>query len=65
MNELCVSCANSIFCETWGEWKCKAYDVRICDTIVECPYYKKRPRDFKESKCQCDDCRDNTDWYED
>lgn len=65
MNELCVSCANSIFCETWGEWKCRDLEIRIRGSLVECGSYKKRPRDFKESKCQCEDCLNNAALYED
>lgn len=58
---LCPSCTNSIRCETWAEWKCKAQKRRIYGykTMTVCGSYKKRPKDFKEPKCQCEDCLKN------
>lgn len=58
---LCPSCANSIRCDTWGEWKCKKLEKRIYGykTLTKCVYYKKRPSNFEEQKCQCDDCLKN------
>lgn len=55
---LCAKCANSIFCETWAEWKCKKYERRIYEyaEMTECEGFKKRGRDFKEPRCRCEDC---------
>ena len=27
--ELCATCAESIWCPTWAEWRCKAKEKRI------------------------------------
>jgi hypothetical protein len=56
---LCQSCIHSIWCPTWGEWKCKAKLMRIYKEVTECDSYKKRGKLFKESKCQCEDCLKN------
>lgn len=59
---LCSSCTYSIRCDTWSEWKCKLKRRRIYSTMPfanECSDYKKRDKNFKESKCQCDDCLQN------
>lgn len=60
---LCPSCTNSIWCPTWAEWKCKIKEGRIYDykTLTECKFYKKRGKDFKEPRCQCEDCLKNED----
>lgn len=64
-NGLCPSCTNSIRCNTWAEWKCKVQERRIYGykTMTECKSYKKRPKDFEEPKCQCEDCFENDDVY--
>lgn len=61
MNEgLCSSCMNSIWCPTWGEWKCKALKRRIYwSNLSTCRFYSKRGKDFKEPRCQCDGCLKN------
>ena len=56
---LCASCKNSIFCQTWAEWKCKKYEKRIHSYMSKCGDYDKRPSGFKEPKCQCEDCLEN------
>ena len=58
---LCPSCDNSIWCPTWDEWKCKVKERRIYDykTLTKCKSYKKRDKNFKEPKCQCEDCLKN------
>lgn len=59
---LCASCASSIWCPTWAEWKCKLKERRIYSAMLlskQCPDYKKSDKNFKESKCQCDDCLKN------
>lgn len=56
---LCETCAESIWCPTWGEWKCKAKSKRIYSDVTKCSDYKKRDKNFKEPRCQCDDCLKN------
>lgn len=64
MNEtktLCDTCAESIFCPTWAEVKCKALKKRIYGykKMTKCKFYKQRPKNFKEARCQCEDCLKN------
>ena len=63
---LCKSCANSIFCKTWAEYKCKAFEKRMYDykSVTKCQQYSKRPKNFKESECQCEDCLNNSTVFE-
>lgn len=56
---LCASCSNSLKCYTWAEWKCTAQTRRVYETVTKCDDYKKRGKDFKEPRCQCDDCLRN------
>ena len=49
----------SVSCSTWAETKCKAFNIRIYSVITKCESYNKRPKDFKESKCQCESCLKN------
>lgn len=58
-SNLCASCSNSIRCYTWSEWKCTTQKRRVYETVMKCDDYKKRGKDFKESRCQCDDCLRN------
>lgn len=60
--QICASCVNSIYCDTWAEWKCKINEKRIYSTMElskKCSDYKKRGKDFNEVKCQCEDCLRN------
>lgn len=60
---LCASCSMSLWCPTWAERKCMKRKIRFSTyghfQPVECPDYKKRDKNFKESRCQCDDCLKN------
>lgn len=56
---LCPSCTQSIWCPSWGEWKCKAKMLRIYKDVAECDSYKKRGKLFKETACHCEDCLKN------
>lgn len=56
---LCETCIHSIRCETWAEWKCKLENRRIYEIRTKCSGYKKRDSNFKEPKCQCEDCLKN------
>lgn len=59
--ELCFTCANSIWCNTWCEVKCvqnkKRYNPGSCP--VACDTYKKRNKSFIERPCQCEWCLAN------
>lgn len=46
----CKNCANGIFDEQWGEYKCKVYKHRIYDVdkYLDCPSHKAKNE--KESK---------------
>lgn len=56
---LCPSCASAIFCPTWGQFKCRTKKRYITGCKTICGSYKKRPKDFKEPRCQCEDCLKN------
>lgn len=63
---LCPTCVNGVMCNTWGEMKCLSKKMRIYGykTMTVCGSYKKRPRDFKEPKCQCEECLKRAAVYE-
>lgn len=60
---LCSSCSASIFCPTWAEWKCTKRAIRFTSygysMPTKCNDYVKRPKNWKEMKCLCDDCLNN------
>lgn len=60
---LCSSCSNSIRCDTWAEWKCTKRAIRFSSygysMPAKCSDYVKRPKNWKEMKCQCEDCLKN------
>lgn len=58
---LCPTCTNGIFCPTWSEWRCKKLERRIYgyQRLTRCTFYNKRGKDFKEPRCQCNDCLQN------
>ena len=58
---LCPSCSNALHCETWGEYKCTVKKMRIygCKTMTVCGSYKKRPKNWTEIPCRCEDCLKN------
>ena len=55
---LCASCANSVWCDVWAEWKCLVKKSRMLKDVSECSDYKKAGKNFKRPKCQCEDCLD-------
>jgi hypothetical protein len=61
---LCNTCTKSIKCPTWSETKCTELKTRIYSKITTCKYYKKRDKNFKEPKCQCESCLKNEALYE-
>lgn len=55
---LCSSCSNSIWCDTWGEYRCSVLEKRIYNykELTKCDNYVKRSKDWKEPRCQCRSC---------
>lgn len=59
-NGKCPTCTMSIRCPTWGELKCVVRKRWLVHNgPAECPDYKQRGKDFKEPRCQCEDCLKN------
>lgn len=57
---LCPTCEKSIRCDTWAEWKCLVQKSRYHHNgPMECADFKKRSKDFKAARCQCEDCLKN------
>ena len=60
---LCPNCTHSVWCPTWAEYKCLEKEIRFTQYGFEqpttCANYTKRGKDFKERKCQCEDCLKN------
>ena len=58
---LCASCTQSIYCFTCFECICNVKEQLFYNykTITNCEYYKKRDKNFKEPKCQCENCLEN------
>lgn len=58
MEHTCETCANAIFCPTWGEYKCLVFlrrNVYEPGKRNNCDKYVKKT-DTKEPVCRCDDC---------
>ena len=58
MDSKIKSCIHSIFCPTWGEWKCverkeTIKDESVCDT---CETFKKIGNDDETPECHCETC---------
>lgn len=58
-NNLCGSCSSGIWCGTWGQWKCSMKKRRIYETLTKCDSFAKKPKNWKEMRCQCKDCLRN------
>lgn len=57
---LCSSCANSIWCPTWTQWKCLEHIKHYPYAgVKECDDYKKRPVKWTNKRCRCEDCLRN------
>lgn len=61
---LCKNCSNSLWCYTWGEYRCSVKKRRIYEIMTKCNDYEKRGKDFKETRCHCDDCLKNESLWE-
>lgn len=60
---LCESCVSSRWCATWAEWRCLKQAIQFSSygysMPTKCSDYKKRDKNFKEPRCQCEDCLQN------
>lgn len=65
---LCASCSNSIFCRSWGQYKCTEMKVSFSvygrPLPTKCSNYVKRPKNFTEMKCGCKTCQVNEGLYD-
>ena len=57
----CMDCKNSIFCNTFGEFKCTVKQRRIYEPendARDCPDFEKerRGKNEEEPKCHCKHC---------
>lgn len=45
----CKNCANAIFDEVWGEYKCKVYEryIRNCKKHVDCENHEPKKEEKK------------------
>ena len=59
IDKSCASCSVSVFCPTWGEWKCITRELRYSRPVANCMDFSKRPANWKEHRCQCEDCLKN------
>ncbi len=65
----CIDCEHSIYCDTWGEYKCTVKVMRIYEPeneAIRCKDFKRAPRkdalgDKKKPKCQCKHCQSRVD----
>ena len=57
MSKNCTVCSNAIFCESWGEYKCKERKERISDTDEGacCGLYSKGT---PSTDCHCETCEE-------
>lgn len=54
----CMDCKNSVWCRTWGEFKCVVKQRRIYEPeneALNCEDFKKE-RKKDDAKCQCKHC---------
>ena len=61
---LCAKCGNGVFCPSWGEWKCLAYERRMYYPVVDCSLYEQDTRE-KKPDCGCETCVEHGYRYED
>ena len=55
----CKNCSKAIWCPTWAEHKCVETEVRYSAPVEDCEGFVKRPENWKEMKCRCEDCQKN------
>ena len=56
----CKDCEHSIFCPTFGEYKCSLYEKRIYfPKLIRSCFVKKKSD--KEKECHCKSCMDRGD----
>ena len=53
----CKDCAHSVFCETWGEYKCLKHEIRKYNSADICEDYTEDPNK-EEKSCHCETCEE-------
>lgn len=56
MKSICKTCEHSIFCPSWGEYKCLLHAHKFVTGLVRCKDFKERGKDFEEKECHCETC---------
>ena len=65
MKNMCKTCTHSIFCPTWGEYKCVLYTRKFITGLVGCKDYAARGKEFEEKPCQCETCLERSNEEDD
>lgn len=52
----CEACEHSIFCPTWGEYKCTKKGIRFTTSLKNCDDYTELKGTKKVKPCRCEDC---------
>jgi hypothetical protein len=65
MKTICKTCEHSIFCPTWGEYKCVLHCNKFITGLVGCDDFKERGKDFEEKPCQCETCSERSNEEDD
>ena len=54
MEPSCVECKHSVYCESWGEYKCLRKSIRIKNPYfpVNCDKFKKSSEEKKVCRCK-------------
>ncbi len=55
----CKECEHAIFCETFGEYKCKLYTKRIYFPDLERTCYVPKKSTDEDAECHCRVCNEN------
>jgi len=61
MSIRCKECEHAIFCETFGEYKCKARNMTIynLEAYKDCEFFKTTKT--VNMKCRCKNCQIRTE----
>ena len=65
MDSACKNCEHSIFCPTWGEYKCVLHARKFITGLVGCKDYAARGKNFKGKPCQCETCLERSNEEDD
>lgn len=55
----CTICEHSIFCPTWGRYKCTKHEIWVYNTkkLTPCEFYNE-VKNKEEKKCHCETCEE-------